>query len=160
MHIIHRWKALGAFFVWTEVFPWTTCFSPNPLLKTWHTYFMDTMSYPRSTCRPIAWKKVLSNAWDALLGKDWIETGFLRATVGKDKLLVHFFHNLELHLCPSLMFLIFCIWNYAESTLLEIHFAAAQFGIWQGLKWISSQLGEEDNDVTGIAKGLFSFAML
>lgn len=32
MHIIHRWKALGAFFVWTEVFPWTTCFSPNPLL--------------------------------------------------------------------------------------------------------------------------------
>lgn len=30
---------------------------PTYCYTTWHTYFMDTVSYPRSSCRAVAWKK-------------------------------------------------------------------------------------------------------
>lgn len=137
------------FFVWKEVFPWTTCFSPNHpthCYTTWHTYFLDTMSYPRSSCRPVAWKKKKKSNFKCLacltgegLNRNRIPEGhswqrqtistFLSSTI---------FNSTS---ASGLMFLIFCIWNYAESTLLEIHFAVAQLGIWQELKWVSSQLG-------------------
>lgn len=79
----------GFCFLWTEVSPWTTCLLPNPLLHNMTYILYGCHVLPRSSCRPA--KKVISNAWDALWGKYWIETEFQRATVGKDELLVHFF---------------------------------------------------------------------
>lgn len=154
------------FFVWKEVFPWTTCFSPNHpthCYTTWHTYFLDTMSYPRSSCRPVAWKKkkkVISNAWHALLGKDWIETGFLRATVGKDKLLVHFFHP------PSstpLLPQVSCFLSFVSEIMLKApywKYILQLHNLESGKNSNGCHPNWEDNDVTGIAKEPFSSVML
>lgn len=70
MHIIHRWKALGAFFLCEQKFPpeQPVCY-PTHCYTTWHTYFMDTVSYPRSSCRPVAWKKNNFKCLGCFMGK-------------------------------------------------------------------------------------------